>query len=106
MTQFNLKQFTEKHDNNMSGVQEKPKKEVKQIMEGNQPASRVKAGGIEVTIWENSNKFGGTNTSVTMQRNYKDKQEQWQKTNNLKINDIPKAILALSKAYEKIVLKE
>ncbi len=72
-------------------------------MQGNQPADRVKAGGIEVTIWDNGKIFGKT---VTIQRNYKDKQEQWQKTNSLKVNDIHKAVLALQKAYEKIVVKQ
>lgn len=71
-------------------------------MEGNQPESRVKAGGIEVTVWDNGN-FG---KSVTITKNYKDKNQDWQKTSSLKVNDIPKAVLALSKAYEKIVLKE
>ncbi|MDI6917680.1 MAG: hypothetical protein QMC80_07795 [Thermoplasmatales archaeon] len=63
--------------------------------------SHVKVGGIEVTIWGNN----GFQT-VTMQRTYKDKNNEWQKTNSLRPNDIPKAVLALEKAYEKIVLKE
>lgn len=61
----------------------------------------VRVGGIEVTIWENN----GFRT-VTMQRTYKDKNNEWQKTNSLGQNDIPKAVLALEKAYETIVLKE
>ena len=69
-------------------------------MEKEKPG-HVGVGGIEVTIWGNN----GFQT-VTMQRTYMDKNNEWQKTNSLRINDIPKAVLALEKAYEKIVLKE
>ncbi len=75
--------------------------EVKKMEGNNKPADRVKVGGIEATIWDNGN-FGKT---VTLQRSYKDK-DDWKKTNSLRINDIPKAVLALEKAYEKIVMKE
>lgn len=95
-----VKNASLEHFNNKE-FRHKPE-EVKNIMEGNQPADRVKAGGIEVTIWDNGN-FG---KSVTITKNYKDKTDEWKKTSSLKINDIPKAVLALSKAYEKIVLKE
>ena len=38
--------------------------------------------------------------SVTFQRSYLDKDGNWQTTNSLKVNDIPKAILVLQKSYE------
>ena len=38
-----------------------------------------------------------------MQRRYKDQDGQWQSTNSLDVNDIPKAILALSQAYTYLV---
>ena len=69
-------------------------------MEGNKP-EHVRVGGIEVAIWDND-KMGKT---VTIQRSYKDKNNEWQKTASFRTNDIPKAILALQKAYENIVLK-
>ena len=74
-------------------------------MEENIKPEHVRAGGIEVAIWVNNNGKGDY-TTITMQRSYKDKEDKWQKTNTLRISDIPKAVLALSKAYEKIVLKE
>ncbi|MCZ6633666.1 MAG: hypothetical protein O7G87_09690, partial [bacterium] len=38
--------------------------------------------------------------SVSFQRRYLDKDGEWQTTNSLKVNDIPKAVLVLNKAYE------
>jgi hypothetical protein len=41
--------------------------------------------------------------SVVLQRTYKDKEDKYQHANNYGVNDIPKAVLALIKAYEHIV---
>ena len=38
--------------------------------------------------------------TVSFQRRYQDKSGDWQTANSLKINDIPKAVLVLNKAYE------
>ncbi|MYC13771.1 MAG: hypothetical protein F4Y39_08600 [Gemmatimonadetes bacterium] len=38
--------------------------------------------------------------TVSFQRSYLDKDGNWQTTNSLKVNDIPKAVLVLNKAYE------
>lgn len=73
-------------------------------LERENPPEHVRVGGVEVTIWKNNS--DGTFATVTMQRNYKDKNDQWQKTQSLRANDIPKAVLALQKAYEQLVLKE
>jgi hypothetical protein len=43
---------------------------------------------------------------VSFQKRYKDSDGEWKNTYSLDVNDIPKAILALSKAYEYIVLSE
>jgi hypothetical protein len=40
-----------------------------------------------------------------MERNYK-LEEDWKKTNTLRDNDLPKAILALQKAFEFVSIKE
>jgi hypothetical protein len=73
-------------------------------MEGkNKPAAHFKVKGIRVSLWRESRK-GPTGTfaswSITMDRSYKDAQGQWQHTSSLKEHDLPKAILALQKAYE------
>ena len=42
---------------------------------------------------------------VVLQRAYKDKDGNYQNTNNYRMNDLPKAILALQKAYEHVVME-
>jgi len=37
---------------------------------------------------------------VVIEVRYKDKQDQWNGTNSLSLNDLPKAIQALQKAFE------
>lgn len=64
----------------------------------------VRVGGIEVAVWQNALESGFA--TVTLHRNYKDKNDNWQKTQSLRVNDIPKAVLALQKAYELLLLRE
>ena len=61
-----------------------------------------------MTIWENEvltheGQLIATK-SVSFERRYKDKNGEWKSTNSLKVNDLPKATLLLSKAYEYLVL--
>ena len=42
---------------------------------------------------------------ATIDRRYKDSEGNWQSTKSLRLNDIPKAIVVLSKAYEELILK-
>ncbi len=64
----------------------------------------VRVGGVEVAVWQNALESGFA--TVTLHRNYKDKNDNWQKTQSLRVSDIPKAVLALQKAYELLVVKE
>ena len=70
-----------------------------------EPVKKIKIGGIEVAVWENTSKEGNKFFTTTMERNYKDG-EDWKKTNSLRVNDLPKVILALQKAFEFTVIKE
>ena len=70
-----------------------------------EPVKKIKIGGIEVAVWENTSSDGNKFFSTTMERNYKDG-EDWKKTSSLRANDLPKAILALQKAFEFAVIKE
>ncbi len=70
------------------------------------PVQKFTAGGLNVAVWENENKQGGKYNTISISRNYKDKNDEWKSTNSLRINDIPKAVLALNKAYEHLSLKE
>jgi len=70
-----------------------------------EPVKKIKVGGIEAAVWENNSKEGNKYYTTTMERNYKDG-EEWKKTNSLRANDLPKAILALQKAFEFVAIKE
>lgn len=78
-------------------------------MENNKPEMKYRAGGVIATIWKNQAEIKGKTmeySSVTIERRYKDKKDEWQSTNSMKLNDLPKAILVMQKAYEHIVLSE
>lgn len=72
------------------------------------PEKKFSTGAISATVWENKGKIDGKETTfktVSFQRRYKDKEDEWQTTNTLRINDLPKAVLVLNKAYEYLVSK-
>jgi len=76
----------------------------------NAPEKKFRASPISATIWSNEvvSPTGETNVfrTINLERTYKDKEGKWKKTNNLRVNDLPKAILVLNKAYEYISIKE
>ena len=75
----------------------------------NKPEMTFRAGGVKATIWNNSAMKDGKKIeykTVSFDRSYKDKEDAWKTTNSLRSNDIPKAVLVLSKAFEYIALKE
>lgn len=67
----------------------------------NKPIHTQKIGLIETAIFQNETDKGKFLT-ITAHRNYKDKNEQWQKTAaiNLRVHDIPDLQAALQKCYE------
>lgn len=70
------------------------------------PENKFQAGGCEASIFENEIQRNGKTTKikkVAFQKRYKSPQG-WKTTYSLDINDIPKAILVLSKAYGFLVL--
>ena len=70
----------------------------------NKPAKKLQAGGISAAIWKNDLQLRDGRQvetySVSIERRYKDKRGEWQSTSSLQMNDVPKAVLLLSKAYE------
>ena len=76
----------------------------------NLPENKFRAGSIVATIWSNNNvsKDGQkiVYKTVSFERSYKDKNYEWKTTSSLRTNDLPKAILVLSKAYEQLTLSE
>lgn len=71
---------------------------------GIRPEKKFKAGAVTATIWRNET-AKGSYASVQLDRHYKDG-EAWKSTTSLRVNDLPKATLVLSKAYEYLVSRE
>jgi len=75
---------------------------------GNKPLTKFKAGAISATIWDNQNKNNKgeliSYKSVSFDRNYRDANGEWQRTNSLRMQDLPKAVLVLNKAFEFLAL--
>ena len=75
----------------------------------NGPEHKVRIGGITATIWKNDakgSKFEKEFYTVNLDKSYKDKEGKWQNSGSLTTNDMPKAILAMQKAYEYCMLKD
>lgn len=87
-----------------------PKVLVQTQREGNFPEKKFRAGAVSATIWQNkSQSKEGEEVeyqTISLDRNYKDKAGQWQTTNSFRVNDLPKAVVVMQKAYEYLVLKE
>lgn len=71
---------------------------------GKQTPTKIRVGGVHVSIWKNETEMGKRRTSICVQRVYRDQNGNWKNTQYLHLNDIPKLILALQKAYEEITL--
>lgn len=74
-----------------------------------QPIHRIKAYGVECSIWENQiqspQSTSGTVTvlKATVERRYKNAQGEWAGTRSFGKNDLPLAILCLQRAYAEII---
>ncbi|MGD0919710.1 MAG: hypothetical protein ABSB22_24995 [Thermodesulfobacteriota bacterium] len=70
------------------------------------PEKRFQAGAIEASIFENEIQQNGKTIKIkkiAFQKRYKS-QQGWKTTYSLDTNDIPKAILCLSLAFEYLVM--
>ena len=73
------------------------------------PEKVFKAGAVRASIFRNYIQKNGEQiplSKVVIEARYKDKQGNWQGTNSLSLNEIPKAMLALQKAYAYILEKK
>ena len=78
-------------------------------LSANQPEKKIRSGAISATVWNNEQDTPNGKVAyktVSFERSYKDKNGQWQSTNKLRGNDIPRAVLVLNKAYEHLSLGE
>jgi len=76
------------------------------MSEKNKPEKKFRAGAVTATVWKNHTEEGKEYSTVSFERSYKDKNEQWQTTNSLRVNDLPRAAMVLNKAYEFLAMKE
>ena len=68
-----------------------------------QPEKVFKIGVVRASVFRNTIMKAGQPIQipkVVIEVRYKDKNGNWQGTNSLSINELPKAILALQKAFE------
>jgi len=68
----------------------------------NKPEIVFKVGAVRASVFQNTIIKNGQSIQlpkVIIEVRYKDKAGRWKGTNTLSINDIPKAILALQKAF-------
>lgn len=67
------------------------------------PETVFKVGAVRASVFRNAIVQNGQTVplpKVVIEVRYKDKMGQWSGTNSLSLNDLPKAILALQKAFE------
>jgi hypothetical protein len=80
---------------------------IEDVREVNYPEKKFKAGALSATIWLNKvvkDRETKEYRTISIERCYLDKNNNWQSTNYLRVNDLPKARLVLEKAYEFLVL--
>jgi hypothetical protein len=71
-----------------------------------QPEMRFRFGRCETAVFANEIERNGGSVkvkNVSFQKRYRSPDGTWKTTHSLDVNEIPKAILALSKAYEYVV---
>lgn len=76
---------------------------------GNLPEKKFRAGVVSATVWLNQTEKNGKAASyrtISLQRGYKDKNDQWQNTTSFRTNDLPRATLVLNQAYEYLVTQQ
>jgi len=76
----------------------------------NLPEKKFKAGAISATVWLNKGqgKQGDEMIykTISVERNYKDKEGNWQTTSSFRINDLPKLAVVSMEAYKYLVYRE
>jgi len=73
------------------------------------PVKVFRIGAVQASVFMNMVDTGWEKKklpSVSFQKRYVDDNGQWQTTNQLGTNDVPKAVMVLNEAYRYLVLKE
>jgi hypothetical protein len=78
------------------------------VEQKNSPEARWQIGSISVSVFQNEARKTNGETfpvrKIVMQKTFRDDSGNYRNTNSLDVSEIPKAILALEKAYEHCVL--
>ena len=75
----------------------------------NKPIKSFKAGGVEASVWRKEVEQNGqtvTRHSVRIQKQYRNKDGDYEKTEYFFKNDLPMLELVTRKAFEYLALKE
>ena len=73
------------------------------------PEVSFKVGAVRAAIFRNEIHQAGRPISigkVVLEVRYRDKNGEWKSTHSMSANEVPKAILALQKAYEYLTVKQ
>ena len=74
----------------------------------NRPERVFQHGGVKAAIFTNDYEKDGesfTKNSISVQKIYRDKEGMFKTTTSLYVNDLPKAILVLQKAFDYLTVK-
>jgi hypothetical protein len=88
---------------------DKTNKEASTESKNAKPVAKFQAGVVQASVWENTATIDGTEKkffTISFQRSYKDKDDKWQNTTAMRVNDLPKLALVIQEAYKTIVLDD
>ena len=75
-------------------------------MDTNQPEKKFRAGAISAAVFKNEATREGNISvfyTIVIDRSYKDKNDQWQRTNSFRFMDLPNIRYISEKAYEYLI---
>lgn len=75
----------------------------------NTPVDKIQVGPVTLSVWENvvtKGKDEFTNTSVSFQKSYKDKDGKWQTSQSFKDSELLYVIMACQERLKRKYLKE
>jgi hypothetical protein len=75
----------------------------------NKPEKIFQHGAVRAAIFVNERERDGqsfTKKQVSFQKVYRDKEGDFKSTNSLDINDLPKAVVVLQKAYDYLTVRQ
>ena len=75
------------------------------MAENQKPVKTYKAGVLSLSMWENEAKEGYIK-SFSFQRSYKDDEGNWQHTQSMRVQDLPRMRLLVEEAYKDNNLSE